>query len=249
MQQALGIQSFCLREFKDNASAAAMVRECGLGAIEIWRGHIDFQKSEGFAGALKAYRDAGVKVISSGVNLITGDEKEARNLFEFSKAAGTGVMSVDFQLEGLDEAIGVAERLSDEYGVKLAVHNHGGRHWLGSREALRWLFSRTSRRIGLNLDTGWAVDARQDPAAMADEFADRLYVVHLKDLTYKPDRTPVDVMVGTGTVDLAKLKIELEKIGFAGYGIVEYEGDAKNPVPALRKCIEAIRTGLPGLFT
>jgi inosose dehydratase len=249
VKHPLGIQSYCLREFKDNVKAAAMVRECGLTAIEIWRGHVDFQKPEGFPAALKAYRDAGVKIISTGVNLITGDEKEARTLFEFSKAAGTDVMSIDFKLEGLDEAIGVAERLSDEYGVKLAVHNHGGRHWLGTQEALRWLFNRTSKRIGLNLDTAWAVDARQDPVAMADEFGDRLYIVHLKDFTYKPDRTQVDVVVGTGCVSLPKMKAVLEKVCFAGYSIVEYEGDAKDPVPSLKKCIEAIRAGLPGMFS
>jgi inosose dehydratase len=249
MKNPLGIQSYCLREFRDNPKAAALVRECGLAAIEIWRGHVDFQKPEGFAPALKAYRDGGVKIISSGVNLITSSEKEARNLFEFSKAAGTVVMSVDFKLEGLDEALGVAERLSEEYGVKLAVHNHGGRHWLGSRETLRWLFGRTSKRIGLNLDTGWAIDAREDPIVMAEEFAERLRIVHLKDFTYKPDRTPQDVIVGTGLVDLSKLKAMLEKIGFDGLTIIEYEGDAKNPVPSLCKCIETVRAGLGGIFS
>ena len=39
------------------------------------------------------------------------------------------------------------------------------------------VFASTSPRIGLCLDTAWALDAHEDPVAMAGKFADRLYGV------------------------------------------------------------------------
>jgi sugar phosphate isomerase/epimerase len=64
------------------------------------------------------------------------------------------------------------------------VHNHGGKHWLGSSEALSYLFGRSSPRIGLCLDTAWCFDSGEDPLQWTEKFADRLVTVHLKDFVY-----------------------------------------------------------------
>jgi inosose dehydratase len=248
MKYPLGLQSYCLREFKDNVRAASMVRECGLAAIEVWKGHIDFQNADTHAEAIKTYANAGVRIVSTGVNLITPMENDAINIFTFAKTAGVTMISVDFKLEGLDESLEVAERLSEKFGISLAIHNHGGRHWLGNRESLRWIFHRTSKRIGLCLDTAWSIDSGEDPVTMVEEFSQRLFTLHLKDFTYKPDRSLQDVVVGSGNVSLPKLKAALEKTGFSGLMIIEYEAEPKNPVPSLQKCVKAVKAGLDGLF-
>ncbi len=236
-----GVQSYCFRKTKDNAQVAEKVKEIGLDAIEICRVQVDFNNPECFSDAIKAYQDAGVKIISTGVNSISGDEKD-RDLFEFVKAAGCKNMSVDFKLENLDAQLESAEALAEEYDIKLGIHNHGGYHWLGNATALDWVFSKTSKRIGLTLDTAWAIDARQDPVAWVEKYADRLYNVHFKDFTYNADRTHNDVPVGTGILDLEKLLAALDKIGFAGISVLEYEGDPDNPVPALEKCVSQMKT-------
>jgi sugar phosphate isomerase/epimerase len=244
MASILGIQSYCFREFKDNATTAQMVKDLGLGAIELCGVHVDFQKPAGFGAAIAPYRDRGVAVVMTGVNRISGREPEDRNLFEFLKASGARTMSVDFAPEGLDDALQSAEKLSEQYGVRLAIHNHGGRHWLGSSQALSHVFKRTSPRVGLCLDTAWALDSHEDPIAMVEQFRDRLYAVHLKDFVFDRARTPEDVVVGTGNLDLKKLDDKLKAAGFAGLSIIEYEGDPKSPMAALKKCTEAIRHGM-----
>jgi sugar phosphate isomerase/epimerase len=150
-------------------------------------------------------------------------------------------MSVDFPLDQeIESTVALAEELSEEYGVLLGVHNHGGRHWLGNRQSLDWLFGKTSNRVGLSLDTAWAIDSREDPVAMVRDYADRLHIIHVKDFLYSERREHRDVIVGTGILDLAKLDEALAEAGFSGEAILEYEGDVDNPLPPLRECVKAV---------
>lgn len=245
----LAIQSFCFREFKDNARVASMVKGLGLGGIELCRVHADFRDVGGFGVVVGTYRTAGLEVVSIGVNAIGPDEAEARDIFACAKAAGCSVMSVNFKLEGIERSLALCDRLAEEYGIRAAIHVHGGRHWLGNKEALDWVFARTSKRIGLNLDTAWAMDARENPVDMARVYSDRLYILHLKDFTWKPDRVPVDVSVGTGNLKLPELKAALVETGFSGQMVIEYEGDPADPLPALGSCVAAIKGSFAGLFT
>ncbi|MDD5697982.1 MAG: TIM barrel protein [Victivallaceae bacterium] len=126
---------------------------------------------------MQEYTDAGIKISSFGVNRFTGDEKAARQVFDFAKAAGFSAISADLAEGGL----AVAEKLCEEYGKKIAIHNHGRKHELGSVRALESLFSKSSPNIGLCLDTAWMLDSGEDPVAIAEKFKDRLYGLHLKD--------------------------------------------------------------------
>ena len=244
MNERVSVQSFCFRGTKDNPAVAGMVKACGLSAIELCGVHADFQKPESFVGVVRTYGDAGVSVVSAGVNGIAGNDAKDRPLFEFLKAAGARCMSVDFALDDLPARLRVAEKLAEEYDVRLGIHNHGGRHWLGSCQALRWVFSQCGSRIGLCLDTAWALDAGEDPVKMIEEFGPRLHLLHLKDFVFDKARKPEDVVVGTGNLALPKVVSALRKIGFKGEMVLEYEGDVTNPVPALTKCVQAIKRDL-----
>ena len=79
---------------------------------------------------------------------------------------------------------------------------------------------------------------------MVEKFATRLYNLHYKDFTYNADRTYNDVPVGTGILDLPKLLQTLDKVGFAGISVLEFEGDPQNPVPALKKCVQQMQLSM-----
>jgi len=236
----LGVQSYCLRGIHDNDKVAEAVKRCGLRRIEVCAVHTGFDDPEAFADLAGLYRKAGVPIVSIGVNRIDTDRAKAEQLFACAKAAGLERMSVDFPLDGIDEALAIADELSETHGVALGIHNHGGRHWLGSTTALRWVFGKTSARIGLSLDTAWALDSREDPIKMIEEFGERLHLIHIKDFVFGRDRTPEDVIVGTGNLSLIELDRALSGVGFAGEAILEYEGDVDNPIPALRECVSAV---------
>jgi len=238
----LAVQSYCYRGFADNAKVAQLVKQCGLDAVELCSIHVDFDDEACFDQAIGTYKQAGLDIVGAGVEYISLDEAAMRRRFEFIRRSGAKVINIAFPVDATEANYRLAEKLCEEYDVNGTMHNHGSRHWQGCVEAITRLFERTNERIGLCLDTAWAMDSREDPIAMAEQFADRLYSVHIKDFVFERDATPKDVVVGTGNLDLARFMQTLNKIGFAGPAILEYEADVDNPVPALSKCVEAMRS-------
>ena len=76
---------------------------------------------------------------------------------------------------------------------------------------------------------------------MAGRFGERLYGVHIKDFVFDRSGTPTDVVVGEGNLDLETLQTVLNDGEFDGYIVLEYEGDVKDPVPALKNCVAVVR--------
>jgi len=244
LSRDLAVQSYCFRGFKDNAKTAGLVKDLGLNKIELCAVHADFKTPAAFRDIVRIYRDAGVEVVSLGVNMMNGDEAVERNLFECLKVAGAKHMSVTFGVQTVPQSYRVAEKLAEEYDVRLGIHNHGGRHWLGCAEMLAQVFRDTSPRVGLCLDTAWALHSHEDPLAMAEKFAGRLFALHLKDFTFDHAGKHQDVVVGTGNLDLGRLNALLKKIGYNGCTVLEYEGDVSNPVPALTECVKQIAAAM-----
>ena len=237
----LGVQSYCFRHFKDNAQVAQLVRECGLDKIELCAVHADFGDESSFDKVIETYRAAGVQIVSIGVQGANGEEDKERKYFEFAKRAGANHMSVHFGAQTFPDCYRVSEKLSQEYGVYVGIHNHGGYHWLGNSEILSRVFSDTNERIGLCIDTAWALDAKQNPVQMAEKFANRLYGAHIKDFIFDRARNPEDVVVGTGNLDLPAFVKLANASPTMKFCVLEYEGDVENPVPALKECVEAVR--------
>jgi len=231
----LAAQSYCFRNFKDNKQVIKMLKECGLAAVELCGVHADFSQPEEFKEVLALYQEAGITICSIGVQAFADQPAVEKNFFECTRLAGAQVMSVNFQVNTFPQCLQTAEKMAEEYDINLAIHNHGGRHWLGSTEMLAYIFSITSPRIGLCLDTGWALDSGEDPVAMIENFGSRLYSLHIKDFVFDRARNPQPVAAGEGNLNLEALAVSLKKIGFRGWAIIEYEGEPDNPVPAVTK--------------
>jgi len=238
----LGVQSYCFRAFKTNEEVVDLVKQCGLSKIELCGVHTDFTNEKTFDAVINLYRKGGVDIVAIGVQSFQDDEATEVKIFEFAKAAAQ-VITADFTVDRVPESFRTAERLGDKYDIRLAIHNHGGRHWLGSATMLRNVFSNTSERIGLCLDTAWALDCGEDPIAMAEMFRDRLYGLHIKDFVFDRAGRPEDVVVGQGNLALETLLVTLRQGNFDGPAVLEYEGDVDNPLPALKQCVAAVRKG------
>jgi inosose dehydratase len=236
----LGIQSYCFRGSKELATVLARLKACGVATIELCRVHLDFTREEDFAAVIAQCRAAGVSIASLGVERFSGDAAQDRRLGEFARRAGAKVITADFDPGAGPEIWRGAEKFAEQYDLHLAIHNHGGRHWLGNAQMLAQIFSQTSPRIGLCLDTAWALDAHEDPVAMAEKFADRLYGVHLKDFVFDRAGRPTDTILGEGNLDLPKMLALLKANDRTQSVIIEYEGDIENPVPALTQCVQRI---------
>ena len=243
LTQPIAVQSWCYRSFKTLDAFLPRLTASGVTATEMCGVHADFSKPEAAAATADACRAAGVSVAAIGVEYLSGTDAD-RPRFEWCRAAGVRHMSVSFKPEALDDdAAGLrhTERLAEQFDLQLGIHNHGGYDWLGNPPILAYVLGKVGKRIGLHLDTAWAIDAKQNPVEMAERFADRLVGVHVKDFTYSPDRQPSDVIIGTGSLDLPKFVRVLESADFRGPLVIEYEGDENDPVPALGECVKRLR--------
>lgn len=232
----LAIQSWCFRGFEEIDAMLERLLACNISNLELCGFHCKPERGQA-TSTIKRIMDAGVNITAYGVHKFTADETNGRAAFDITRQAGFETISADLANGGLP----VAEALCREYGVKLAIHNHGRRHALGSVAALDTLFAATGPEIGLCLDTAWMLDSGEDPLQVAERFKERLYGIHIKDFVFDRDGKPRDVVVGTGNLDLQGLMHYLKSIDYQGFVTLEYEGDMDNPVPALSECVAAIQ--------
>lgn len=238
-----GVQSYCFREFKDNADVASKVKEIGLDKVEICAVHANFQKPDAFKDVVKIYKDAGVSIISLGVETFVGNPEE-RTAFECAKIAGAKHISVHFRVDSFEKAIAQTQKLSDEFGIRVGIHCHGGYMFGGQPDVLEHLIKLGTPQVGLCIDTAWCMQIgphRGKPIEWAKQFAGKIYGIHYKDFLFDKNGGWTDTVVGEGNLDLPGFIQALDATNFDGMAVIEYERDVQNPVPALKNCVAAMR--------
>lgn len=238
-----GVQSWCFRHYKDNPTVADKVKEIGVSSIELCGVHADFADPSGFSDVVKTYKDKGVDIVSIGVQTFTGKDVE-KKWFECAAMAGATHISAHFNVDTFATAVPQTAAMAKDFGIRVGIHCHGGYQFGGSPDILDHLTSLGSGQIGLCIDTAWCMQIgphRGDPVAWVERYGDLVFGVHYKDFTFGADAAWRDVVVGTGTLDLPAFVAALEAANFNGMAVLEYEGDVKNPVPALTQCVSEMR--------
>jgi sugar phosphate isomerase/epimerase len=241
-----GVQSWCLRHFKDNPTVAAKVRGLGLDKIELCVVHADFNQPAAFPEIVRIYADAGVSIISLGVQTFEGQDTE-KAWFECAAAAGARHISAHLRIDSHLRALPKLRAWSREFGIRVGLHCHGGYMFGGSPDVLDYLIGLGGPEIGLCIDTAWAMQIgphQGNPVTWAERYSGRIYGVHFKDFTFDRNGQWQDVIVGTGNLDLPTFARALHQGGFDGMAVIEYEADVENPEPALRRCVESMRAAL-----
>jgi sugar phosphate isomerase/epimerase len=241
----VGVQSYCFRNFKENGQVSRLVLGIGVDSVEICGVHADFDDPEGFKKVVALYAEAGVRIVSLGVQTFVGDVARERKWFQCAQAAGAKLISAHFTVSTFATAVPAVARLCDEFGVRVGIHCHGGYNFGGSPDVLAHLLKLGGEHIGLTLDTAWCMQIGPyagDPVKwIREKFAGRIYGVHYKDFVFDRRAQWSDVVIGTGNLDLPAVVSALEQTGFDGAAVIEYEADAKNPSPALAECVRKIR--------
>ncbi len=120
---------------------------------------------------------------------------------------GIGAMPREFPrteagyLEFAREAAAIGRRLADR-GLRLVYHNHRFEFApIGGRTALEFLMDAADPDcLGLELDTYWVQAGGGCPASWIRQYAGRIDVIHLKDMTVVEDEA-VMAEVGSGNLD------------------------------------------------
>ena len=186
-------------------------------------------------------KEAGVKVVSYGVSGIPTDEAAARKHFEWARKMGLEVLVT----ETVPNAM--LDKLGEEFGVKIALHNHP-QSWPPD-EVLK-ACQGLSARIGSCADTGHWKRRGLVPLEQLKKLEGRIVELHFKDVANVPGRRGYeDRPWGTGECDAKAMVGELKRQGFKGYVTIEYEtGSVADLMKNLPLCIDFFRkaVGEPG---
>ena len=172
---------------------------------------------------------AGITIMGGGTITIANDPAQIKKEFEYAKNAGFPLIYTDPEPAALD----TIEKMVKEYDIRCVIHNHGpeDKRWPRPQDAYAAIKSR-DKRLGLCIDVGHTTRTGTNPVQACRECRDRLYDMHVKDLLAATDKES-QTEVGRGVIDFPGLFKTLIEIGYQGQVGLEYEINAKNPLPGM----------------
>ncbi len=242
----IGVATYTFREWPIEETIKGLQRS-GMKYISIKnvKNHIDLSHTtEERKARAKMFRDAGMVPLSVGnVSMRTG-EADIRKAFEYARDIGvTTIVCAPSQ-----DAIPILDKMVKEFDIKLAIHNHGpeDKGFFPSPYDVWKAVEKYDKRIGLCIDVGHTARAGVDPAESIIKCKERLYDVHLKDISALGNRnTPIEG--GRGILNLKAILSALIKINYQGLAGYEYEKDGKDPLPGLTETLGYTKGLLAGL--
>jgi sugar phosphate isomerase/epimerase len=232
----VGVATYSLRDLPIE-EAIKGVKRVGLSYVSIKnvKNHIDLSHTtEERKERAKMFRDAGLIPLSVGnVSMRTG-EADIRKAFEYARDIGVPTIVCSPSID----AIPILDKMVKEFDIKLAIHNHGpeDKGFFPSPFDVMRAVEKFDKRIGLCIDVGHTARAGVDPADSILKCQDRLYDLHMKDISAMGDKnTPIEA--GRGILDSKSILAALLKIKFQGLVGFEYEKDGKDPIPGLSESV------------
>ena len=239
----VGMTSYTLHKFNLD-QALAMTKEAGVRYISLKDVHLPLKSTrEQRQEAHKKVEAAGLVLMGGGVIYMKNAEEEIAAAFEYAKDAGmpTIICSPD------PEALDTVEKMAKKYEIRIAIHNHGptDKKYPSPLDVLRLVKDR-DERMGICMDVGHTVRIGEDPVAVINQCASRLYDFHMKDVTSaKPEGKGIEV--GKGVIDIPGVLKALLKLKFSYHIALEYEANADNPMPGVLGSYAYIRRVLATL--
>jgi sugar phosphate isomerase/epimerase len=139
------------------------------------------------------------------------------------------------------------ERFVKEYNIPVAVHNHGPEDKIfpTPQSALK-LMGGMDPRVGVCIDVGHTVRTGVDLVETIRTAGSRLLDFHIKDLRDLKE-SKSQCAVGEGAMPVVAMFKELKRTNYRGHIGLEYEIDAKDPLPGMQKSFAYMRGVLAGL--
>lgn len=232
----LGLASYTFRDFSLD-QALAMTKRVGLNHICLKDCHLAMNSTpEQLAEAAAKAKAAGLDLYGCGV-VYMNKAPAVEQAFEYAKAAG---MKMIIGVPPYDLLPLVNEKVQ-QYDIRVAIHNHGPTDKVYPTPDLAYeKIKNLDRRIGLCIDIGHTTRSGVDSSQAAEQFADRLLDIHIKDASAANAKGST-VEIGRGVINIPKFLATLEKIQFAGIVSFEYEKDGKDPLPGLAESVGYVK--------
>ena len=240
----LGVASYSLRNFSRTYAIQA-IRSLDTPYVNIKSFHLPYEATPAELRSGRAeFEAAGLEIVGGGTVTLTVDtDDDVRSYFEYAKASGMPLMVIAPTRRTLPRI----ERFVREYDIAVAIHNHGpeDEHFPGPQDILP-VVRDMDPRVGICFDVGHTARTGIDVAEAAEMCGDRILDMHMKDLADLGVRES-QCIVGEGAIPIGRLFAALERIGYQGFINLEYEIDASNPLPGMRRSFAHMRGVLEGL--
>jgi sugar phosphate isomerase/epimerase len=239
----VGVASYSYNRLPLDAAIKGVVR-VGVNYVSIKDAHLPMKSTTQERKAVaKKFRDAGITPLSCGVVTMNDDESDIRNVFEYARDAGIPTIVC----KPTRASLPVLDRMVKEFGLKLAIHNHGPEDKVWPSPLDVWeAVQKHDERIGVCIDVGHTTRCGVDPVRAIRTCAPRLYDLHLKDLASKEGRSqPVEI--GRGVLDVRGMLRALLDLGYAYHVGLEYEKDLRDPIPGVAESLGYIRGTLAAM--
>ena len=232
----LGLASYTFRSFSLEDTIKMTLR-LGLTSISLKSMHMHLESSaEDIKKIAGKVRSAGIDLYAAGV-IYMKTPKEVEATFAYAANAGLEM------IVGVPnhELLPLAEEQVKKYNIKLSIHNHGPGDLLYTSPAdVYEKVKDLDKRIGLCIDIGHVQRIGLDPAAMIERYKDRLYDMHMKDVS-KESAENAPIEIGHGLIDIPKVIKTLKKIKYQGNVAFEFEKDETDPMPGLSESVGYVR--------
>lgn len=232
----LGMASYTFRKF-NLEDTLTMTKRLGLQRIAFKSFHLALESTENEIKAVaEKVKAAGLELYGCSV-VYMQNEEEVYRTFNYAKAAG---MKVIVGVPG-HELLDLVNKKVQEFDIQLAIHNHGpGDKLYPTPESAYQKIKNLDPRIGLCLDIGHTQRSGVDPSASAEKFADRLYDVHIKDVT-AASKEGRAVEVGRGVIDIPRFLRTLLELNYKRIVSFEYEKDVDDPLPGAAESLGYVK--------
>lgn len=244
----MGIQSYSLRGF-DAPTALKHTRSLGLKFWEAYPRHVPLGTLPAHIAKQKAMlAEAGVRLSAYGVLGFDANEAKARQAFDFAKKMGIASLSANPKKD--KATFDLLDRMVDEYGVAIAIHNHGPGALYDKISDVEHMVADRHPLIGACVDTGHFLRSDEDPVAAIRRLGARVFGVHLKDVlsTTVGGKTRKQFKIlGEGDLDVVGCLRELRKLKYKYVVALEYEENPKNPLSDLELCLKSVRAAVKSL--
>jgi len=233
---SLGMASYTFRKFTLE-QAVAMTQPVGVQKICLKSMHLPLEATATeVKTAAESVRRAGLDLYGAGV-IYMANEEQVHQAFAYAQAAALKII-VGVPDYGL---LALCDHKVRETGIILAIHNHGpGDQRYPSPADVYERVIKLDRRIGLCMDIGHTMRIGQDPAEAAKKYFDRLYDIHIKDVS-APSKEGRTVEIGRGVIDIPRLIKILTKMNYQGVLALEYEKSENDPLPGAAESIGYVR--------
>jgi len=240
----LGVASYSLRDFPLD-KALVMMKTLRTPYVNFKSVHVPYEKTPAELAAIRqTIEAAGFQVVGGGTITFDKDtDADVEKYFAYAKNAGMPTIVCTMEHSILPRV----EKFAKQYDIKVAIHNHGpeDKHFPSPYDVLKAVKGMDSR-MGLCMDIGHATRAGANIVQAARDAGPRLHDLHIKDLA---DGTARDsqVAVGEGKLPIPALFRALQTINFPGYVNLEYEINAKDPLPGMQVSFAYMRGVLAGI--